>query len=887
MNLQGVDHVYIEDSIKSTDKSGSFSHRMSVTLDAAVPSRMKGTKVVEIAGRMITVGRGVEQGFCGILMPWNRAVVAWELVSIFLLAYTATVLPAKLAFVKADEASMWEFSDPLSPFEFAIDIFFLLDIMRNFRMAYVNDKGVLVTKPLKVARRYVKTWFALDLIASFPLEWVISGTGDDDGGAVEAYNASALDGGFAADDAASSLVLLRLAKLGKMVRLLRLVRASRLSLRNVPLGPDAKLMLQKVLNSDLLFGIGRAVLAFLLLHLVTCIEYLASGGADSDVDEDAWTQRAGVPTGEDQTGQRYLMALVHVQGQIFLVDTGLVPPVLPEEYAMMLINRMIGVVLLAGFFGSLTSKMVADQRGSDRLYKDKVSQLEQWMKTLRLPAQIKAKLRAHLEYKYPGGRSFNEHLVLEELSPPLRRELSLYQARDVLLASGVLSGGLVSGGLAGQLALSLERIIFIHNDEVISEGRSSDGMYFIVEGEVTVTQHERDAQGKLLVSRKTLGKRSDGDIFGAKAMLSHTRLAEETFTATSLKVVAFRLSCEAFFRLVVDYPELKMFVQRLVSNTGGTLDVDRRRFDAFLSHDWGSDALGRNNHTRVAELNKALKLGGLVTWFDEEQMSGDVNQQMADGIDNSRTVVVCVTRSLNIKVSGQGPRGQNDNCKMELDYALSRKGVENIVTVVMEPEMRDTSLWTSTLGGKLGGKLFIDASMSDPAGLAEAADQLRRQIHANMSEARRREAESFEKARTEYIRHRSTLGLVTQLQHRGSSMVLPNKSSRRTSSSNLPEGSNSEARSRRESPPPPKKTSKERFEGAPGPSSLSSSEDPGLAEAPGPSSSERSFSEKDVQAATKVQATYRGKSVRRWFLNVYSSNTFLGLTRPVEKSVEV
>jgi hypothetical protein len=134
MNLQGVDHVYIEDSIKSTDKSGSFSHRMSVTLDAAVPSRMKGTKVVEIAGRMITVGRGVEQGFCGILMPWNRAVVAWELVSIFLLAYTATVLPAKLAFVKADEASVWEFSDPLSPFEFAIDIFFLLDIMRNFRM---------------------------------------------------------------------------------------------------------------------------------------------------------------------------------------------------------------------------------------------------------------------------------------------------------------------------------------------------------------------------------------------------------------------------------------------------------------------------------------------------------------------------------------------------------------------------------------------------------------------------------------------------------------------------------------------------------------------------------------------------------------------------------
>eukprot|EP01147_Barroeca_monosierra_P006758 gene6758-378_t len=34
-------------------------------------------------------------------------------------------------------------------------------------------------------------------------------------------------------------------------------------------------------------------------------------------------------------------------------------------------------------------------------------------------------------------------------------------------------------------------------------------------------------------------------------------------------------------------------------------------FDIFLSHDWGTDQEGRNNHDRVAMLNTMLKAHGL------------------------------------------------------------------------------------------------------------------------------------------------------------------------------------------------------------------------------------------------------------------------------------
>ena len=51
----------------------------------------------------------------------------------------------------------------------------------------------------------------------------------------------------------------------------------------------------------------------------------------------------------------------------------------------------------------------------------------------------------------------------------------------------------------------------------------------------------------------------------------------------------------------------------------------------FLKHDWGVDELGRDNHSRVALVNASLQRVGLTTWFDEEQMRGDVNKKVRGG----------------------------------------------------------------------------------------------------------------------------------------------------------------------------------------------------------------------------------------------------------------
>ena len=140
---------------------------------------------------------------------------------------------------------------------------------------------------------------------------------------------------------------------------------------------------------------------------------------------------------------------------------------------------------------------------------------------------------------------------------------------------------------------------------------------------------------------------------------------------------------------------------------------DKGPWDCFLTHDWAKDELKRNNHQRVSILKEALEARGYKTWFDEEMMTGNIERKMMEGIDGSRTIICFVTDRYCEKANGDGERGDDDNCKFELDYALKRKGAAAIYPVVMEPRMRDTGNWSGIVLGKLGGKLYADFSEDD------------------------------------------------------------------------------------------------------------------------------------------------------------------------------
>jgi hypothetical protein len=127
-------------------------------------------------------------------------------------------------------------------------------------------------------------------------------------------------------------------------------------------------------------------------------------------------------------------------------------------------------------------------------------------------------------------------------------------------------------------------------------------------------------------------------------------------------------------------------------------------YDVFLSHDWGKDNI---NHEKVKIINKALKKKGLITWFDEEQMEGNIVTRMTEGIEKAKCVLVFITENYRKKVNGSEER---DNCYREFSHAVVHKGPQKMISIVMEKEMRNPSEWKRLLGVSLQNHLFYDFS---------------------------------------------------------------------------------------------------------------------------------------------------------------------------------
>jgi hypothetical protein len=127
-----------------------------------------------------------------------------------------------------------------------------------------------------------------------------------------------------------------------------------------------------------------------------------------------------------------------------------------------------------------------------------------------------------------------------------------------------------------------------------------------------------------------------------------------------------------------------------------------KKTDCFLSHNWGDN---KSNHNKISIINKALQKRGLITWFDENDMEGNIRYKMAEGIDNTSCVIVFITKQYRDKVNGIDMK---DNCKYEFTYAVNQLGSHNMIPVVMEKEMCNTYDWKGELGAALSGMLYID-----------------------------------------------------------------------------------------------------------------------------------------------------------------------------------
>ena len=95
----------------------------------------------------------------------------WDVLIAILAFCSAVYVVWQLAFFTDASIRIW------SPI-YLVDLIFLADITANFLTSY-RDRGVEVTDPSKISRRYARTMLPVDLIATIPWELLLLSVGGE------------------------------------------------------------------------------------------------------------------------------------------------------------------------------------------------------------------------------------------------------------------------------------------------------------------------------------------------------------------------------------------------------------------------------------------------------------------------------------------------------------------------------------------------------------------------------------------------------------------------------------------------------------------------------------------------------------------------------------
>jgi len=123
----------------------------------------------------------------------------------------------------------------------------------------------------------------------------------------------------------------------------------------------------------------------------------------------------------------------------------------------------------------------------------------------------------------------------------------------------------------------------------------------------------------------------------------------------------------------------------------------------MLSYNWNHQAI-------VAELKTELEKAGYKTWMDIDKMQGSTLEAMANAVEESDAVILCVSKGYK----------ESQACRTEAEYAFQMQ--KKLIPVLVEKDYRPSG-W---LGALMGSKLYFNATSVKRAN--EAAGALMREL---------------------------------------------------------------------------------------------------------------------------------------------------------------
>jgi CRP-like cAMP-binding protein len=463
-----------------------------------------------------------------VLLPSSTFKQVWNAFIVALLAYTATVMPYHMAFIETNSTGAWFIIDTV------IDVCFFLDIIVIFFSAYEENDGSIVTAHRRIAWKYLRTWFFIDLIAVFPFELLERDSSED---------SVSSSGGYK-----HLLRLIRLPRLYRIIRIVRLLKFARKNRENELL---EKLQDLFQLNTGFVRSLTFVVTLLTVVHIAGCLWFMLA--RLEGFLPDSWITRSQLL--DRSTDEQYIASVYWAFTTLCSVGYGDITPLTEAERLFCLFWMMVGVSFNSFTIGSLTSILTVLNSNND--LNMKLNAVEQLAREAKLKRGLTRKLReaVKLSAKKTQLGTVDRQGMFNALPKQLRYSLAknMYES-----AAGRIP--FFKGRSPEFIASVIPHLKFSYLEAekyIYREGDDSDEIYFLYKGRVDFVNSVR------LIPFKTM---LEGSYFGDIEVIDRTKRICSSRGQTDCEMLVLELSVrttQRFKELKEDFPEVSEEMQEL------------------------------------------------------------------------------------------------------------------------------------------------------------------------------------------------------------------------------------------------------------------------------------------------------------------------------------
>jgi len=475
-----------------------------------------------------------------IIYPDSRFKIFWEVYILLVTVAVTIVAPLIVVF----ELKM---TPALIIFDILVTLTFAFDIFIQFNTAF-RKRHEVITDRKAIARRYLRGWFFLDLMATLPFTWIFISS--------------------------------RFKAVNRIFRFFRLARLFKLFGSSKTLNRARKLSFVNPAFMRLFMLVFWILVAG---HIVAC-GWIFIGGVGEYTSGSEYSSNGAV----------YLEAFYWTVTTLTTIGYGDITPSTPVQFIYVIFIMLMGAAIYGFIIGNIAN-IIANIDVAKSQFREKLENIDTFLKYRGIPSELQKRIHDYYDYLWDSRRGYEESKLLRDLPSSLKTQVAFFLNRDIIEKVPLFKNA--SNEFVRDIILNLKPVIYTPGDAIVSFGEIGYEMYFISRGEVDVTNQEGTITYATLTS---------GQFFGEIALLLST---PRTATVKSRDYCdLYVLDKDTFDNILQRFPRFAKNVEELSDERRKELGLEKEEEDYIeIVEDGVNEASGPVPEAPEAPMHQILE----------------------------------------------------------------------------------------------------------------------------------------------------------------------------------------------------------------------------------------------------------------------------------------